>query len=132
MNRVMLLGNLTSDPLYKKTETVTLSKMIVAVDRDKNSSDFFKAVAFGKTADYINLYAKKGSKIALEGRLSSDKYVDKNGANQYVVEVIVDRIWILSRKIEAVEPVIDLEKALEEHNTNKVLAKLSEDDDLPF
>jgi single-strand DNA-binding protein len=104
MNKVMIMGNLTADPIFKTTETTKIAKLLVAVNRDKDNSDFFKVVAFSRTADYLNNYAVKGSKVLIEGNLSSSKYVDKNGVNQYVVEIIVDRVWVLSKeKIQAKE-----------------------------
>jgi single-strand DNA-binding protein len=123
MNKVMIMGNLTSDPIFKTTETTKIAKLLVAVNRDKDNADFFKVVAFGRTADYINNYAVKGSKVLLEGNLTSSKYVDKNGVNQYVVEIIVDRIWVLSKdKIQA---------KVEEKPTTPP-ADFVDGDDLPF
>jgi single-strand DNA-binding protein len=135
MNRIILLGNLTSDPIKKETEKALLAKSIIAVDRDKENSDFFKLVAFGRTAEYLLKYGHKGSKVALEGRMKSEKYVDKNGNNQYAFEVVVDRVWVLNRKEElSIEEIVstNLEGYVEETKVNKVLSKIAEDDDLPF
>lgn len=123
MNKVMIMGNLTADPIFKTTETTKIAKLLVAVNRDKDNSDFFKAVAFSRTAEYLNNYAVKGSKVLIEGNLSSSKYVDKNGVNQYVVEIIVDRVWVLSKeKIQA---------KVEEKPTNQP-SDFVDGDDLPF
>ena len=123
MNKVMIMGNLTADPIFKTTETTKIAKLLVAVNRDKDNSDFFKVVAFSRTAEYLNNYAVKGSKVLIEGNLSSSKYVDKNGVNQYVVEIIVDRVWVLSKeKIQA---------KVEERPTTQP-TDFVDGDDLPF
>lgn len=123
MNKVMIMGNLTADPIFKTTETTKIAKLLVAVNRDKDNSDFFKVVAFSRTAEYLTNYAVKGSKVLIEGNLSSSKYVDKNGVNQYVVEIIVDRVWVLSKeKIQA---------KVEEKPTTQP-TDFVDGDDLPF
>ena len=122
----MLIGNITQDLIVKSNEKTSWTKMIVAVDRDKEHSDFFKAVAFGKTADYLGKYGSKGSKIAIEGRLTSDKYTDpKTNITVYTVEVIIDKVWILTRKDS---------KADESFQELKAISKVMEqaEDDLPF
>ncbi len=126
MNKVMLIGNITQDLIVKSNEKTSWTKMIVAVDRDKEHSDFFKAVAFGKTAEYLGKYGTKGSKIAIEGRLTSDKYTDpKTNNTVYTVEVVIDKVWILTRKDS---------KADETFQELKAISKVMEiaQDDLPF
>lgn len=125
MNRIILLGNITTDPIFKNEGKAPFFKFIIGVDRDKDRSDYFKCVAFNRQAEYLNKYAAKGSKVALEGRLSSDKYVDKNGSTQYSIEVIIDRINILSRATERLDEVSE-----ELKSTGKIIDAY--DDGLPF
>lgn len=126
MNKVMLIGNITQDLIVKSNDRATWVKMIVAVDRNKEESDFFKTVAFGKTADYLAKYATKGSKIGVEGRLTSDKYLDpKTNTNVYTVEVIIEKVWILNRKESISSEVVD-----ELRSVSKAIE--AAEDDLPF
>lgn len=98
MNRVILMGNLTQKPLIKETEKTRFAKCVIAVDKGKDITNFFKIVAFKNQADYLATYSDKGSKVVLEGVLSSYKWTDDKGNSQYGVEILVDRVWVIDRK----------------------------------
>ena len=83
MNEVFLMGRLTRDVELRTTASTSVARVGIAVDRrfskDKDAVDFFNLVAFGKTAEFLQKYCRKGSKLIVEGRLQSSKYKDKYG-----------------------------------------------------
>ena len=95
MNRVILLGNITTEPEVKTSGETKIVRILIAVGRTKDKADFFKCIAFSRTAEYIEKYADKGTKLVIEGRLASSKYDDKNGVTQYPVEVYIENVTIL-------------------------------------
>ena len=101
MNRVILIGRLTKDPMANEKYT----RISIAVNRKtKNESgnydaDFINCVAFGKTAELINTYFKKGSQIGIEGRIQTGSY-EKNGQKVYTTDVIIDAFDFIGSKTE--------------------------------
>ena len=102
MNRVILMGRLTRDPdvRYSQGEgTISNARYTLAVDRnvsrnsgdDQPTADFISCVAFGRTAEFVEKYLKKGTKIAIEGRIQTGSYTNKDGQRVYTTDVIVDR-----------------------------------------
>ena len=127
MNKVMMIGNITQDLISKSNERNSWVKLIVAVDRSKEEADFFKAVAFGRAAEYLTKYAHKGSRIALEGRLTSDKYADpETKKTVHTVEIVIEKVWVLSRAKNET-PIENKSVKQTEFDSNFVT-----DDDLPF
>lgn len=96
MNCVQLMGRLTADPTIRDAgETAELKKKVanytLAIDRigkDKGA-DFIRCVCFGKSAEFVGKYLKKGYKVAVEGRIQTGSYTDKNGNKVYTTDVIV-------------------------------------------
>lgn len=102
MNKVILTGRLTADPVLRQTTSgVASCRFTVAVDRrfaDKNTgerqADFITCVAWRQTAEFVSRYFNKGKMIALEGNLRSGSYTDKNHSDvtHYTTEVYVDNV----------------------------------------
>ena len=95
MNSVALHGRLTADISVNGTEDKTVGHFTLAVNRDikkdgQPEADFFRCVAFGKTAETLVKYMKKGSEILVIGRLVSGKY-EKDGQTHYTTDIIVDK-----------------------------------------
>ena len=93
MNLVIFTGRTTADPEVRyTTDGKAVASFNFAVNRkfDKENSDFFKCVAFGKTAETIEKLVKKGTKILLEGEIRNNNYTDKNGVRRYEMQVIVN------------------------------------------
>ena len=106
MNRVILIGRLTADP--KPNADVSVAHFSLAVDRrvkkeGGQTADFPNCVAFGKVAEGITKFFHKGMKIALEGRIQTGSYKDRNGATVYTTEVVVDQ-WEFCESKKAEEP----------------------------
>ena len=90
MNKVILVGRATKDTDYRGGEKA-YARYTLAVDRYGEGADFINCVAFGKSADFAGKYIKKGTKILIEGHITTGSYTDKNGKVQYTTDVIVDR-----------------------------------------
>ena len=92
MNSVILMGRLTADPEIRNTDSSTVGSYTLAVDRigkDKGA-DFIRCKTFGKSADFAQQYLRKGIKIAVEGRISTGSYTNKDGQKVYTTDVIVN------------------------------------------
>ena len=101
MNRVFLSGRLGKDVEVRFSQGgSTVARTSIAVRRptaDKEV-DFFNLVAFGKTAEFLNKYFSKGSKLLVEGHLRYSQYEDKQGVKHYNNDVIVDNIEFADSK----------------------------------
>lgn len=100
MNQVNLVGVITQDIVLKESERHTkyiqFSLAIKSNRRQGTSTDFIDIVAFAKQAEILADYAKKGTKIALSGRLASNQFVNKDGVQVSKVNVILERFEFLS------------------------------------
>ena len=98
MNHVILMGRLVADPELKVVGYgIECASFCIAINRayskDKEqTADFIPCTAWRKTASFICEYFHKGDMIALNGRLQSQKYTDKDGNNRTVYNVQVDRV----------------------------------------
>lgn len=93
MNRCFLIGRVVRDPEAKEKYT----RFTLAVDRRGEGADFPSCVAFGKTAEFVNKYIKKGVKIALEGHIQTGSY-KKEEKTIYTTDVIADSIEFAESK----------------------------------
>ena len=93
MNSVQLIGNLTRDPIMSKGGVAMFR---VAVDRqDKDGKcDYPSIKVFGKQAENVCKYLKKGSQCGIEGRIETGSY-EKNGETIYYTDVIADRVQFI-------------------------------------
>lgn len=96
MNTVALMGRLTKDPMVSEygsgKNAGLLTRFTMAVRRDGNNADFISCVAFGKTAELIDQYFKKGDQIGVTGSIQTGKYKNKDGDTVYTTDVIVRQI----------------------------------------
>lgn len=110
MNSIALIGRLVKDPELKHTKDQNKSycKFIIAVDRNYKSADgtrecdFIPIMIWGKKAEVICTYMKKGDSISIIGKLRIDKYEDENNNKKYVTEVIADdfKFIKINKKVE--------------------------------
>lgn len=93
MNFVALMGRLTKDPEARNAQTTNLTRFSLAVDRrgKRDEADFFNCTAFGKTADFIYQYFRKGNRILISGRIQNDNYTASDGSKRSAVQIIVDQ-----------------------------------------
>lgn len=104
VNRVILVGHLGRDPesrfLPSGTAVVNFSVATTETWKDdagekKERTEWSRCSAFGKTAEVITQYCKKGSLLYVEGKLNTRKY-EKDGQDHYATEIRVDRVQFLS------------------------------------
>lgn len=113
MNSVNLIGRLTKDVDLRTTKSGTsVAVFILAVDKglskqkreeaeqaNRPTADFISCQAWGMTADLLSQYCGKGSKIALEGRIQTGSYQDKEtGKTVYTTDVVANRVEFLDSK----------------------------------
>ena len=101
-NKVILVGRTTRVPEVKMTSGMTkVVNFTLAVDNgygETQKTDFFNCVAFGKTAETIATYVKKGDLILVEGRLEIDKWTDREGVNRERAKIVVSKFTFLETK----------------------------------
>lgn len=123
MNNVTLMGRLTRDPELKYSQAgKAYCRFSLAVQREFNreEADFINCLAFGKTAETIAEYLKKGRRMAIVGRIQTGSYQNINGDTVYTTEVVADRFEFIDSQNE------NSKKA---YNDNDVL---DDNDDFPF
>lgn len=105
MNKVILIGRLTRDPEVKYQDTGScISRFTLAVDRrfkkegDEVTADFISIVAFSKTAEFIEKYFRKGSKIVIEGRIQTGSYTNSDNQKVYTTAVIAENVEFAESK----------------------------------
>ena len=100
MNKVIEIGRLGRDPeltyggAHKDT---AICKFTMAVDRPTEGTDWIRIIAFGKTAENCAKYLKKGSMVAVDGRIQTGSYDGKDGKKVYTTDVVANRIEFLSK-----------------------------------
>ena len=110
MNEVILVGNLCRDNevRYSTGENATaILRNTIAVQRKtkdkatgKYESDFISIQAFGKTAEFVEKYFKKGDKIGVTGEIRTGSYTNKDGVKVYTTDVVVNNAEFVSSKSE--------------------------------
>ena len=103
MNSVNLLGRLTAKPELRYTSTnLAMCRFTIAVNRTYSNSqgeketDYINCVSFKKQAENICNFLDKGSLVAIEGRIQTGSYDDKDGNKRYTTDVMVNGIQFLS------------------------------------
>ena len=98
LNTITLTGRLGRDPEVRYTQKGSaVTTLSLAVQYDDRTS-WIKAMVFGKTAEIIGQYAKKGSRIGVSGRIQEDKWTDKDGQKRSVLVVITSQVVFLDKK----------------------------------
>lgn len=107
MNKVILIGNLASDPEGFTTQSgISRSTFRLAVQRrfanqqGVREADFLTIVAWRASADFCNRYLTKGRKVAVEGSIQTRSYDAQDGTKRYVTEIIADNVEALGGKSE--------------------------------
>ena len=99
VNKVILLGRLGQDPDVKTTAAgASIANISIATSeswKDKNTgekkerTEWHRVIFFGKLAEIVGRYAKKGTQMYVEGQLRTQKWQDKEGVDRYTTEVVV-------------------------------------------
>ena len=103
VNKVILVGHLGADPETRTagTGTVVANLRLATSERIKQGeewadhTEWHRVVCFGRTAENVSRYLKKGRQIYVEGRIRTKKYTDKEGHETYSTEILADQIHFL-------------------------------------
>lgn len=110
MNKIIIIGRLTSDPNLKATSSgIAVCSFTVAVNRPKNSkgespADFIPVVVWREQGEACAKYLTKGSRVAVCGAMQSRTY-EKDGNKRTIFEVQAERVEFLERKAKEDQPV---------------------------
>lgn len=137
MNKVTLIGRLTKDPEVRVTagagsEQLTIARYTLAIDRKfkkdgQATADFIPCVAMGKAGEFAQKYLKQGTKIAVNGRIQTGSYTNKDGQKVYTTDVMIEDHEFVETKQDATKqaPTKDADGFMN-------LPLEVEDDGLPF
>lgn len=138
-NKVILVGNMTSDPELKKTPNgVSVTSFSIAVSRrftkqgEQPQADFINIVAWRTTAEFIARYFNKGKPILICGQLQTRSFTDQNGQKRYVTEVVADEATFVENKGASAHSSDAGVPAPSYRGNDAGYEDLSDDDSLPF
>ena len=142
INRVVIIGRITRDLELRKTSTGrAVTSITVACDnatKDANgnkTTSFIPVTVWNQSAEFLCKYAKKGSLVAVEGRLTQRSYQRKDGTNASFLEVVADTVNLLDSKSNSNSTISNDNSGYEEDkpsNADQELVSDLADDDLPF
>ena len=108
MNRVMLIGRLTAKPELRYTgSNIPYSRFSIAINRSfsnnqgQRETDFINIIVWRKQAENVCNFLDKGSLVAVEGRLQTGNYDDKDGNKRYTMDVVGDNVQFLESKSQS-------------------------------
>ena len=140
-NQVLLMGRIAQDikTLKEGGDSLTIAFPIAVNHRykDKKETLFIDVIAFGKNAETIQKFFKKGSPIFVQGRLAEKQYVDKEGQKRKSYRVILEKFTFLPNSDKQKNPV-NTDTAVGSAGTNTAgnlsaeEAEINDDDDIPF
>lgn len=116
MNKIVILGRLIKDPELRTTQDgeKTFTRFVMAVEQHFKSKDgtikvdFIPVIAWGKKAEIICKYLRKGSMLSVSGRLSAYSYEDNDGNRKYVVEVVAEDFKFIGLNTKKQQPDEDI------------------------
>ena len=128
MNKVVLVGRLTSDPTgNEKYIKYSLAVKRRFVQTGKTDTDFINIVCFGKQAEFAGSYLKKGMKIGVVGRIQTGSYKAQDGSTRYTTDVIAEEHEFMESKSESSAATKSEPKQVDMNEWQK-----TEEEDLPF
>ena len=106
-NSVQLIGRPGMDPEIKKLGNSKLAKFSISTDdfyrNEKNElikeTSWHNVVAWNKQADMVERWVRKGKMIALEGKLKSRSYEDKEGVKRYITEIVANEFFLIEKQV---------------------------------
>ena len=129
INNVTLVGRLTRDVELKTTQSGTIiANYTVAVNRNKEETDFINCVSFNKTAEVLNNYTSKGALVGVSGKIQVDQY-EKDGQKRTAVKVNAFQVQLLEPKKETKKEEPKKEPKEKPQDFEEIDVK---DSDLPF
>jgi single-strand DNA-binding protein len=141
-NKVILVGNLVSDPELKQTPTgVPVCSFTIAVNRrfakagEQQQTDFINIVSWRQNAEFVSKYFQKGKAILICGSLQTRSWVDQNNQKRYTTEVVADEVEFVERKGDSAPSGFGGVPSPAPFSANPrdvAFEEMSADDDLPF
>lgn len=104
MNRAVLVGRLTRDPELRYTQSgIAVANFTIAVNRrfareGEQSADFIPVIVWQKAAENVAKFLSKGSQVAVEGRIQTSSYDNKEGQKVYRTEIVADQVEFIGTK----------------------------------
>ena len=108
MNKVILIGRLTRDVEVRyatNNNNMAIAQYTLAVNRPnrkygEHEADFLRCIAFNKTAEFAEKFLAKGMRVAVEGRIQTGSYTNRDGQKVYTTDIIVERQEFLEKKVD--------------------------------
>lgn len=104
MNKIVLIGRLVRDPelRFSPGTGTAISRFTIAVNRRKKEdgtqeADFIPCISWGKQAENIANYQRKGNQIGICGKIQTRNYDGKDGIKRYVTEVVAEEVQFLDK-----------------------------------
>lgn len=142
MNFALLIGRLTTDPEIRWSGENAVVGFSVAVDRmpkkdGTHETDFPRIVVFGRMAENCDRYLVKGSLVAVQGRIQTGSYMDKNNVKRFTTEIVAARVKFLDSKNRTEEYTSASNAQDDEEYSKKEEKMMSQgwedlDDDMPY
>ncbi len=149
LNSVIMMGRLTDNPELRQTPSGrSVCSFTIAVDRTFKSADgerqtdFFDVVAWGSTADFVSKYFTKGQLVAVQGRMETRSYEDRNGVRRKAFNIVAENVHFAEPKRDsyagggqpapAYEDRTQATAAFENSGRDDFREIDDSDDDLPF
>ncbi len=144
VNKVILIGNLGNDPDVRYTAGgAAIANISIATTeswRDKESgeqqekTEWHRVVFFGRLAEIVSEYLRKGSQVYVEGRLQTKKWQDKEGNDRYTTEIVANEMQMLGSRGSSPEPERQAADTRSSSGTTSPAASDGDfvDDDIPF
>lgn len=104
LNKASIIGNLGNDPdmRYTQSDTAVCNISVATTERWKNKdgerveeTEWHRVVAFGKLAEIMGEYLRKGSQVYIEGKIKTEKYTDKEGIERYSTKIYANEMKML-------------------------------------
>lgn len=134
VNKVIILGNVGQDPEIRQGNFIVAALSIATTRkwRDKagetqSETEWHRVSAFGRLAEIISQYVRKGDPIYIEGRLRTRKYEDKQGIERWITEIIADQLQLIRQKEDREEKPADRKPAAQRRASDPAY-----DSDVPF
>ena len=137
MNKIILIGRLTRDVEMRygtNNNNTAIARYTLAVNRPYKQNggqeaDFLPCIAFGKTAEFAEKYLAKGMRVAIEGRIQTGSYTNRDGQKVYTTDVVVERQEFLAKRADNSQPDSG---AAESYDDRYMDIPDGIDDELPF
>lgn len=138
MNQVILIGRLTADPELRFAASTgrAVTNFRLAVNRPfskENKTDFFRVVVWGKQAEAVAKYLRKGSQCAVNGSVQIEQYTDRDGNTRYSTDIVANQVEFLGSSGGGTSPKEDFNE--DSYGSSHEMDSdfpLVDDEDIPF